>query len=67
MVTNGFSRRLFRIEQWRQAGYAVVMLDNRGSANRGVVFEGSLKVCACVSVRVRVCLCRVCVCVCTCL
>lgn len=34
-----------RIQSWRQHGYAVIMLDNRGTANRGVDFEAYLKVC----------------------
>ena len=44
MVTGGLSRHLPRIEVWCQHGYAVVVIDNRGSANRGLKFEGHLKV-----------------------
>ena len=35
---------MFHAEQWRRAGFAVVMVDNRGSANRGVEFESAVKV-----------------------
>ena len=44
MVTCGLCKHLPRIQQWRQHGFAVVMLDNRGSANRGQKFEAYLKV-----------------------
>ncbi len=44
MVRCGLSRQLPRIETWTQHGFAVVMLDNRGSANRGVAFESYIKV-----------------------
>ena len=44
IVTSGLSRHLFHTEQWRRAGFAVVMVDNRGSANRGVEFDSAVKV-----------------------
>lgn len=44
-VTCALNKQLPRIQSWRQHGYAVIMLDNRGSANRGVQFEAVVKVC----------------------
>ena len=44
MVNAGLSRHLPRIAVWCNHGYAVVVIDNRGSANRGVQFAAHLKV-----------------------
>lgn len=43
-MTSGLSKHLPRIQSWRHHGFAVVMLDNRGSANRGIQFEAFIKV-----------------------
>ena len=44
MVKNEFSRFIIKLAQWIRAGFAVVMLDNRGSFNRGSKFESYIKV-----------------------
>lgn len=44
LVTRAFNKQLPKIRQWTSSGYAVVVLDNRGSANRGVKFESYVKV-----------------------
>lgn len=43
MVTQGWTTTAsMRVQFLRQLGYAVFVLDNRGSANRGLAFEGGL-------------------------
>lgn len=44
IVKNDFSRFLLKLSQWITAGFAVVMLDNRGSFNRGKKFESYIQV-----------------------
>ena len=43
LVTQEFSRHLPRLQAWVQHGCAVVMVDNRGSANRGTQFEAHIQ------------------------
>nr|KAG5690825.1 hypothetical protein BaRGS_011006 [Batillaria attramentaria] len=44
LVTNSFKGLKFlRLHTLASQGYAVVMLDNRGSCNRGMAFEGCIK------------------------
>ena len=45
LVTREFSRHLPRIQAWVRHGFAVVMVDNRGSANRGTKFEAHIQAC----------------------
>ena len=54
MVNAGLSRHLPRIAVWCNHGYAVVVTDNRGSANRGVQFAAHLKVVTCVLLYITV-------------
>ena len=35
---------IMRIAEWTHSGFAVVIVDNRGSANRGTAFESHIKV-----------------------
>ena len=44
LVTEEFNRWQVRIQAWRMTGFAVVTIDNRGSANRGMQFEAHVKV-----------------------
>ena len=44
LVTKALNKQLPRIATWLRCGYVVVLLDNRGSANRGVKFESYIKV-----------------------
>ena len=46
VVTNEFSHFIMRISQFTHANLAVVLLDNRGSSNRGSTFEAHIKVSA---------------------
>lgn len=46
MVTNGWGMTAaMRIQYLREQGFLIFVLDNRGSANRGLAFEGSIKHC----------------------
>ena len=44
LVRREFSRQLPRLQCWVEHGFAVVLLDNRGSINRGLQFEAHIKV-----------------------
>ncbi|MDI1430902.1 S9 family peptidase [Polyangium sorediatum] len=44
LVTNGWNMTVTMRPQWlRSLGYLVFMVDNRGSARRGLAFEGAIK------------------------